>query len=300
MINNISQLMRAASTLLWPIIVLIVLLFYKTEIANLAARLRKAKLFGQEVELDKDLDNLERSAKQLEESTYAGHVSPESGPKLDGAFNDAVADAERDLLEETARSPKVGLMLLSREIEREARNLVASLGASTYNERRRNGTLVQNLTTLTEMGVLPKGIFKGLDQFRMVRNELIHGGPQASDDDILRAIDSGLAILRVLKAVPRSKLIVCDAGFKLYSDSECKTPIDGVLGILLEDIGPGGITSKKWVVPRRDGDLHPGDLVTFETNPEYSWDSSWYRDRTGKAELGWTGWAAEFTGKKID
>lgn len=307
MISNISDLIRASSTLLWPIIVLIVLLFYKAEIGNLAARLRKAKLFGQEVELDKELDNLQQSAKQLEENApYTSAPSPEpeqvEPETVDSA---ATADSERDLLEETARSPKVGLMLVSAEIEREARNLAASLEASAHGNWERRGpmpaSLTRNITSLTEMGVLPQGILKSLEQFRAVRSEIVHGGLRVSDDEILRAVDSGLVILRALKAVPRGKFIVRAAGFKVYSDSECKNLRSDVLGVLIDHIGPGGVKLQEWVVPRRENDLHPGDLVTFKFgSPEPHWDESWYRDEvSGKIHSAW-GYSIEFAGKVID
>ena len=307
MISNVSDLIRASSTLLWPIIVLAVLLFYKTEIADLAARLRKAKLFGQEVELDKDLDNLQQFAKQLEENArYTSAASPEPDQvEPETVSNSAVADSERDLLEETARSPKVGLMLVGAEIEREARNLATSLEASAHDKRERRGpmatSLTRNIISLTEMGVLPQGILKSLEQFRAVRGEIVHGGLRVSDDEILRAVDSGLVILRAIKAVPRGKFIVRTAGFKVYSDPKCEDLRSDVLGALIDHIGPGGIKLREWVVPRRENDLHPGDLVTFKFgSPEPHWDESWYRDdATGEIHHAW-GYAVEFAGKVID
>ena len=306
MISNISVLARAFSTLLWPIIVLIALLFYKAEIANLVGRLRKAKVFGQEVELDKDLDNLQQSAKQLEDNArYASPAPPE--PEQDEpekAPSAAVADSERDLLEETARSPKVGLMLVSAEIEREARNLASSIEASVHDKRQRRSPMVtslaQNIRLLTEVGVLPQGILNTLEQFRGVRNEIVHGGLRVSDDEILRAVDSGLVILRALKAVPRGKFIVRAAGFKVYSDSECKNLRSDVLGVLIDHVGPGGVKLQEWVVPRREDDLHPGDIVTFKhegLGPH--WNESWYRDdAAGEIHPAWE-YSVEFVGEII-
>ena len=302
MIDNISELIRAVSTIFWPVIVLIVLLFYKTEISNLVARLRKARVFGQEVELDKDLDNLAKSAEQLEEgSRYTENLSPDETARVAG---EAATNVERDLLEETARSPKVGLILLGGEIEREARSLAASLKVSGRDKRQRSGpmanSLMRNISVLTEMGVLPPGIFDSLEQFRLVRNEIVHGDRPVADDDILRAIDSGLSILRVLKAVPRFKHVVHASGIKVYSDRDGKKERDDVQAILVESINPGGITSMTRIFPRKKDGLHPGDLVTFEFNVDQSWGPSWYFDEvSGEIKLAWEQ-AAEFVGDRID
>jgi Domain of unknown function (DUF4145) len=226
-------------------------------------------------------------------------------PADDGhAPGEETSDEERALLEEATRSPKAGLILLGGEIERETRNLAASLKVSGHDKRERRGpmatSLMRNISILTDMGVLPKGIFNSLDQFRAVRNEIVHGGRPVSDDDIFRAIDSGLSILRVLKAVPRFRHVVRIPWFTVYSDPQGKNERVDVHGISLESINPGGITKTPRILARRENDLHQGDLVTFDFNPDQSWDASWYIDETsGDIELAWE-FCAEFTGQKID
>jgi hypothetical protein len=284
------------------VVALIAIFFFRSEISDFMTRVRKARVFGQEVELDRDLDNLAKSAEKLEEGvTYKANPSTDESA---GAAEAAVSDVERDILEETARSPKVGLILLAGEIEREARHLAAVLRVSSHDRRRRSGpmaySLMRNIQVLTEMGVLPSGIFESLEQFRGVRNEIVHGGRRVGDDDILRAIDSGLSILRVLKAVPRLKHLICASGLSVYSDPDAQDERTDIKAIIVESVDPGGVTGTTRVLPSNDSGLLPGDLVTFEFDAEQSWGPTWYRDQdSGEPEGAWEH-AAEFVGIKID
>jgi hypothetical protein len=60
-----SDLLRGVAAVLWPIVILVLLLIFRPEVTGLFSRLRKAKLLGQEVELDESLDKLNRSAVTL-------------------------------------------------------------------------------------------------------------------------------------------------------------------------------------------------------------------------------------------
>jgi uncharacterized protein YutE (UPF0331/DUF86 family) len=301
MLDNIANLLRGIGTLLWPIVLLVALFFFRAEISGLVRRLRKARLFGQELELDEDLDKLARSAEQLE----AG--APGEPLVADKATEDKAedsADIEQLILEETTRFPKAALVLLAAEIEREVRHLAAMLEVSSHSRRTRSGpmaySLMRNIQALMDMGVVPKGTFETLEQFRRVRNEIVHGGKPVSDDDILRAIDSGLAIFRVLKAVPRFKHVVRFSDLRIYSDPEGKQERKDISGIIIETVQPGGLITKTEILPTIVGDLHPGDLVTLEFNGDRYWGPSWYRDlESNTLNIAWDN-APEFVGRKLD
>ncbi len=88
MLSNVSELLKGISALLWPVIVLLALFFFRSEISGFLTRVRKARVFGQEVELDRDLDDLAKSAEQLEE-----RVTYSEAPPSDGAAHSSVGVA---------------------------------------------------------------------------------------------------------------------------------------------------------------------------------------------------------------
>ena len=56
----IIELISAIAKLLWPIIALVIILIFRKDIAALLTRVRKGKLFGQEVELDPSMDEFRK------------------------------------------------------------------------------------------------------------------------------------------------------------------------------------------------------------------------------------------------
>jgi len=64
--KNLAELLRAISTLLWPAFALWLFFTYKEEIRALLRRIKRGKLFGQEIELEDSLQRLQDTAKQAE------------------------------------------------------------------------------------------------------------------------------------------------------------------------------------------------------------------------------------------
>ena len=64
--KDVAELVRAISTLLWPAFALWLFLTYKEEIRAVLRRIKKGKLFGQEIELEDSLQRLQNEAKQAE------------------------------------------------------------------------------------------------------------------------------------------------------------------------------------------------------------------------------------------
>jgi|SRR6516165_4150601 uncharacterized protein YutE (UPF0331/DUF86 family) len=106
-----------------------------------------------------------------------------------------------EVLREAARSPRLGLMLLSAKIERAARELAAETGMLPLDEPH---TLFVTIHLIMLGGLLPVEASEALNLFNQVRNRIIHGH-DADDDEIARAIDSGTRLLRLLLSRPRSQ-----------------------------------------------------------------------------------------------
>jgi small-conductance mechanosensitive channel len=55
--KDLADLISATASLLWPIIAITVITWFRPELRALLARIRKGKILGQEFELDQMLDN---------------------------------------------------------------------------------------------------------------------------------------------------------------------------------------------------------------------------------------------------
>jgi hypothetical protein len=103
------------------------------------------------------------------------------------------------ILGDAASSPKVALMALSVELDRELRRLAAATGWARGQSSSRG-----------ILRALPEGIPDHLkdviDQFWQIRTRIVHGAP-APDADAPRALDSGLAILHAVQEIPHEKFI---------------------------------------------------------------------------------------------
>jgi hypothetical protein len=100
--KDIAELIRAISTLLWPILVLSVVLIFRQELGELLSqfkRMKRGKLFGQEVEFNDTLVQDETSV------ILTNYVFP------GGAYNEERTRELNDMLRELAVERDVRTML---------------------------------------------------------------------------------------------------------------------------------------------------------------------------------------------
>jgi hypothetical protein len=260
--QDFAELLKGIAAVLWPLVVVVAIIIFRREVSALLTRLRKAKFLGGEVELDESLDRLERTAEALEAEASSGSQELES-PTAGGPD-----DIVPKILEEASRSPKVALMLLSAELDRAVRELLASLGGE---HRSRSLSLRKGLEELAQRTSLPDDTLRALDQFSEVRNLIVHGRGQISNDEILRAIDSGLVILKAIRAVPHESHAVHQDSVDLYSDSECKQLREDCKGVILESLSAGGAITKHRIFPTTRVHYKKGMRVSWEWNESRKW-----------------------------
>ena len=125
--KEFAELLRAISTLLWPALALWFFLTYKDEIRALLRRVKKGKLFGQEIELEESLQRLQEVSKQAATEVAA----PTEALRLVSKGGLIIPDDPiPKILDEAGRSPKAALLLLASECEKEVRELLESTGFS--------------------------------------------------------------------------------------------------------------------------------------------------------------------------
>ena len=204
--GEFSELIKAFSSLLWPVVVLVLILAFKNDLRALLAnrKLKRGKLFGQEFELEEELNRLDQATKQLAET-------PPPPPEEEGPPTPALPgggpppqpeppSVARQILAEAGSSPKAALMLLASEIEAELRRVLESRSADPGPR----STFRDSVRFLEQQEDFPQELLGLMLKFRDVRNRIIHGY-EADPDDVLRAIDVGLRILsaiRRLRGVP--------------------------------------------------------------------------------------------------
>ncbi|SFO37674.1 hypothetical protein [Nitrosospira briensis] len=292
--SELAVLLQAIAALLWPLFAFTALLLFRPQIVNLVGRLKKGKLLGQEIELNESLKQLDQSATSVEREVAALPVPEEAATTPEERVEEA--GVVRLIIAEAARSPKAALILLASELERLAREILATTG---HLEGRRFIPVNRAIIELDKKFGLPKHIPSSLKFFWEARNRLIHGG-EGTDEDILRAVDSGLTILKALQAMPRETNVVHDPSVVIYNDPELKNPMSEVHAVLLETHAPGGASKSLRIFPTTRTHFKKGHHVAWEWNMSAVFGQAWYRDpATGKSKLAWSS-AAEFIGRHLD
>jgi hypothetical protein len=147
---------------------------------------------------------------------------------------------------------------------------------------------------------LPENVLDALRQFTEVQSLIVHGRPGVSDDEVLRAIDSGLVILRAIQAIPHETHIVERAGVSLFSDAEGKAPREDCKGVILETHSAGGAIRRQGIYPTTRSHFRKDLRVAWEWNPKLKWGETWYRDPdSGDMAYAWSE-SIEFCGRNID
>ena len=292
--------MRGISAVLWPLAALIVVLTFRAEISDLLRRLRRGKLLGQEIELDKSLDVLERGAEELASKPLPPleSVSPTEAAGRDPESRYAIEGEVANVLELAAQSPKSALMLLSANIEREARRLLAATGHSE--EVPRTASLRAMVEVLEKATSLQRGTLDVVRNFAEVRNRIVHGHQDVQDDEILRAIDAGLIIYRSIAIVPREWNVVHHPGVALFSDPGASDEVRDVYGVILQTTSGGGTIKSTRIFPTTRRHFQRGRDVAWEWNLDKKWGPMWYRDPdNGEIRQAWDA-SLEFVGRHLD
>jgi hypothetical protein len=268
--------------------------------------LKSASLpWGAGLNFREDLDKLRKEsqlAEEEQESRPGIIVTTNFDPLIEEALR-AQHSRERsadevvtEVLQEAAWSPKVGLMLLSAELERAVRTLWMTTG---WGQPQPRFTLRQGVERLVQLGVLTQSAASALAVFQSVRNEIIHGGRVASDDEVIRALDAAIPLLWAVLAVPAEKNFVLHPGVDLYSDPEATVPITDAKGVILETVSPGGVSTTLRIFPTTKTDYQLGKQVSWEWGPR-QWGEAWYRDpESGEVKQAWGG-SMEFRGRHLD
>ncbi|MBD9361827.1 hypothetical protein [Methylomonas fluvii] len=292
--QEFAVLLQALAALLWPVFAFTTLFVFKKQLANLLTRLKKGKLLGQEIELNESLEKLQQAAQDAQVEV-AALPQPSPPPKSEAESIQDQNIAQR-IIGEAAISPKAALISLAAELERLAREVLATTG---HLRGRRFVPIQQAIAEVHQSYGLAAHVPSSLHHFWDVRNRLIHKN-EGTNEDILRAIDSGISILRALQAMPREVNVVHDPNVPVFSDQALTTPITNVHGVLLETHSAGGVSKTFRIYPSSQSHFAKGKQVSWEWNMSLVVGQAWYRDpTTGESKEAWSS-SAEFIGRHLD
>jgi hypothetical protein len=293
-LQAIGAILQAIGAIGWACLPFTVLFVFKAEITRAFGRLKKGEIFG----LKFELDELEKSADAtaMEVPTFVGPVLLEES-QVARADQEEKFDAKiKSILQQATSAPKVALIALRAELEKEARQALAARGMLGG---RQAVSVSQALSELHQYG-FPPNLSGSLKLFNDVSNSIIHGKTDATDDDVLRALDSGISILRSLIALPNEVNVVYHPGVELFSDAAGTKIIPDAKGIMLETTSPGGVTKTLRIFPTTRTHFQKGKRVAWEWNMQEVWPAAWYRDPGTGAIKGAWGSSAEFIGRHLD
>jgi len=290
-----SDLLKAIASLLWPLFAFTALFLFRPQIIDLTRRLKKGKLLGQELELEESLKLLDESASAIEREVASLPIPPVKtiSNQVDKTNEE---DTLRNITSEASRSPKAALILLAIEIEKLAQQLLASTGQL---QGRKYVPIIQAIGELDEQFGLPRHVPSSLKFFWEARNRFIHGS-EGTDEDILRAIDSGLTILKSLQAFPREINVIYHPGVEIFTDEHLGNIVQKGKGVILETTAPGGASKSLRIFPTTRTNYVKGQQVAWEWSFDNVWDKCWYRHPdTGEVMVAWNS-AAEFIGRPFE
>ena len=289
------KLISALAQILWPILGFTALFAFRKQIAEILPRLKKGKMLGQEFELTDSLEKLRASAETAKETVTSLPV-PDSQPIVE-TLEKVEHDEIKQILDEASRSPRVALITLSGYIEIAAKKALASVGLLQRNQEFSTTEAMDRLNR--QYGGIQGDIVGSTKLFMNVRNKIIHTR-EASEDDVISALDSGLTILRTLKSLQSETHSVLHSEVPVYSNPECTVERTDVKGVILESVSPGGLRKSKHIFPSTSKDFKKGQIVSWEWNLRNVWKETWFIEpETGEKKSAWHS-AGEFVGRSID
>jgi len=282
--DGAADIMSAVASVLWPIVVALAFILFRSQIVSLIKRMRKGSLLGAEAEFDQEeLQILNREVVRASEEVA-------EAPGLD-ADHLPVQEPETEsdrirsrALDESARSPRLGLMFISSQIDRLVRKIAAHSG---FSQRHSLGEQIENWSSS-----LPQSSLAAYKTFSQVRNRIVHGR-SATDEEVLSAIDSGMTLYTALASMPIPTNKVISVNMPIFSDQNGRIRADGS-GIAIETRKGNYVNIE--IVPTLRQDYQPGMLVTMDYNFSKVWGPTWRQDNvTGTFVQIWEE-AVEFVG----
>jgi len=245
------------------------------------ARIKSAKLFGNEVELV--VETIQSANEDIKARASREEASPEmavSGPlhdfreKLeDATFHLTLYEEPRDAATIEAvkatihNDPFIGLMSVSVLIERNLRDMLASKIGSEALGILSAQSLAKRASQECGLG---HSFYNAVREFIGVRDRLAHYQADERMRGQTRLIaEAGLELLGTLHRIPQHEIFVTTTGLPIYLDAECTTlaeDLEGLEIVFAATLGTTGFNT--FTATQRKGYYRSGDRVTPDWEPD--------------------------------
>jgi hypothetical protein len=282
----------------WPSIAVLgisLCLLFAPQLKLLLPFVKAIKIGETEIHLREQATALAVSVERLEARPSPAQLpAPDAGvaPRTEDQYKRLLdTDVEAHILDLAVRDKRAALMRLAIEIEKELLALHGVLGLRNQNE---SGSFRNVVAQLARHGAIGDEMKRGLMEFWHVRNQIAHS--YLSDESLVTsALDSGIRLLRLVKAIPRQRITVVDPNVQLFKDSYCKDPITDYHGVMLEIMDSEGQKRNHPFPAGRD--FVVGEVVGWDWDMSNIYGVAYYRDPdSGRPIQAWSS-SAIFVGK---
>jgi hypothetical protein len=271
----------------WPTVALFgiaLFLWVAPQLEFLLPFVKKFKIGEAEIELREQATALAESVVKSEESTPQVSANDTSARRVDDGYKRLVnTSVEAHILDLAVRDRQAALMRLAIEIEKEILILHGTLG---LRNQFKAGNFREIVDHLRLHGAIGEEMRNGLMEFWKVRNQIAHS--HLSDESILTStLDSGIRLLRLIKAIPRPRYTVVNPRVAVFKDQECKEQIRECDGVIIESTDPAG--SKRRQIFPAGREFAVGEIVGWDWDLRKQFGVAYYRNpESGVPTEAWT------------
>lgn len=214
-------------------------------------------------------------------------------------FQETVAEDEsvQRVLDEFSKSRKGALLILGAEIERKIRHLLGATGwTATVGP---NATITRSVDHLVSIGALQPNLANSVRAFLEIRSRVLHGRG-ATEDDILKAIDTGLDLLRALLVVPAEEHRVLYCNLDMFADLQGTNPLSDQKAIIVETTSPDKASKRIGVFATTRSNLRPGQRVSWEWDLSRNLPSAFFINPDIGGAMQQSPGSLDFVGRELD
>lgn len=279
--ENTIILIKAISTILWPITTLIIVLIFKKPITELISRIQKGQLFGNVFEFSDEIKKLDSSLEKAK-------------AEIPYSFDNKSDDKYFNILNKSIENPEIGILMVSAELEKKIRQIFSLTGLSnnhSYNN------ILQSFDILEKSGYISINTIKSLRIFLDIRNKIAHGFSIDKSNNVVGMLDMGIGLLKLVDSIPHERNYVYKFNVPIFKDSECTIPYEKGTAIILETYSANGVEKFKRIYPTTRTEYEIGMQLTWEWSFENKWDRAFYIDPdSNEKKEAWSS-SAEYIGR---
>jgi hypothetical protein len=204
-----------------------------------------------------------------------------------------------DIRRKTSKDPIGSLFLTCNALEISLKNLIAATGKIGPPESLSTLGRLAGWTAM-EFG-LSKDFVLAIRELTTIRNRVAHDYRPISENDLQRAVESGLDLLSLVQRIPRDIVYIENPSIEIFKDRNCTEPYEDIKAVTLLFAAVPGATGAKVNVPtNKSNEYIFMEQVSSEWDRQVKWPIAWMLDSEKKEGVpAWNVEKYEFCGRPI-